>query len=118
MAFKAFDGILLSASLLTLFGVIRMSQLAFKKHYMNVFTFLILTLIIFALIVRSAFFFIDVGQQDFTFDGTDPTQKINPGAQRPELFAMLWTYPIINYILAAYVLSGRWVYDLIILHNP
>jgi hypothetical protein len=55
MAFKAFDGILLSASLLTLFGVIRMSQLAFKKHYMNVFTFLILTLIIFALIGKYPF---------------------------------------------------------------
>jgi hypothetical protein len=74
MAFKAFDGLLSTAAIITLIAVFRMSHLSYKKHYMNVFTYLILTLISFALIVRGSFFFIDVANQDFAFDGTKPDQ--------------------------------------------
>jgi hypothetical protein len=34
------------------------------------------------------------------------------------MFAFIWSYPVINYILAAYTLTGRWVFDLIVLNNP
>ena len=114
MGFQGFDGVLLATSLMTLGGVIHIVRPAYKQHHLNVFSYLILTLVIFALIVRSMFFLIDIYPEDFVGDKTNPVD----GAISAKMFSILWTYPVINYILAAYVLSGRWVFDLIVLIRP
>jgi hypothetical protein len=57
------------------------------------------------------FFLIDVYHEDFISD--KPKNSI-----KPKMFGLLWTYPVINYVLAAYVLAGRWVFDLFVLNRP
>jgi hypothetical protein len=114
MGFQGFDGVLLATSLMTLGGVVYIVRPAYKQHHLNVFSYLILTLVIFALIVRSMFFLIDIYPEDFVGDKKNPVD----GAISAKMFSIIWTYPVINYILAAYVLSGRWVFDLIVLIRP
>jgi hypothetical protein len=50
---------------MTLGGVITLVRPAYKRHHLNVFSYLILILIIFALVVRACFFIIDISQEDF-----------------------------------------------------
>jgi len=65
----------------------------------------------FALVVRSLFFLIDVYTEDFVKNNQN-------GGISSKMFGLLWTYPVINYVLAAYVLAGRWVFDLFMLNRP
>ena len=77
------------------------------------FTFLILTLLCPALFVRSWFFLIDLHRQDF-----DSTDKRAAETQSPTMFAFIWTYPIMNNILAAYMISLRWDSDYKLMQMP
>jgi len=85
---------------------------AFRKHYMNIFTYLMLILICFALLMRSFFFFTEFD----VFIGPNPDDD-----GREELkdesasFALVWTYPLINFIVASYTISSHWCYDLMLL---
>ena len=111
--FRAFDGVLLSASMGTLLAVLWMTRQAYKQMQIHVFTFLILALICPALFVRAFFFLIDINHQDF-----DSTDHKNPNDQSPKMFAFLWTYPIMNNILAAYMISLRWDSDYKLMQMP
>ena len=33
-------------------------------------------------------------------------------ASNPKVFALVWTYPLINFIVISYTVSSHWVYDL------
>ena len=33
-------------------------------------------------------------------------------ANSPKLFSLIWTYPLINFIVISYTVSSHWVYDL------
>ena len=34
---------------------------------------------------------------------------------RPAVFAFIWTYPLINFVVVSYTTSSHWVYDLMTL---
>ena len=149
------DAVVSVLSLLTLVYVLKTTRIAFKKHYLNVFSHLMLILIVFSLlskyikqlissvqeppnrcpfyrkkdsfwlfhccwccwvylvvcvvlIVRSLFFLTHMDM--FKYDDDDDTV----GAKAP-IFAFIWTYPLINFIVISYTTSSHWVYDLMTL---
>merc|ERR1740139_1158298 len=111
--FSAFDGILIAACFGTFTGFYCLVKPTYKFREMNVFGSLIYTLITAALIVRGLFFLIDVSLQDFSEEKTR-----NPAAQSSKVFAFLWSYPTLNYLLASYVLAARWYFELVLLSDP
>ena len=76
MGFRGFDGVCMATSLMTLGGVVWLVRPAYKQHHLNVFAYLILILVIFALVIRSLFFLIDVYSEDFISD--KPKNSIKP----------------------------------------
>ena len=42
----------------------------------------------------------------------DGKEEINQSAAA---FAFIWTYPLINFIVASYTISSHWCYDLMVL---
>ena len=66
---------------------------------MNVFHYLMLILISFALIVRSQFY---VTSLYYTEDAIKNPKAVN----------FVWTYPLINMVIVAYTVSSHWVYDM------
>ena len=113
------DAFISLLSLVTLGAVLYLVRNAFKKHYLNVFSHMMLILIVFALVskyssislrnhsslVRAAFFVTDL--KAFKFDPEEGTI-----ASKPKVFAFFWTYPLINFIVISYTVSSHWVYDL------
>jgi hypothetical protein len=109
--FSAFDGVLIAACIGTFTGFFCLVKRTYKFREMNVFGFLICGLVTMALIVRALFFLIDMNTQDFS-------EKTSPVAQSSKMFAFLWSYPTINYLLASYVLPASWYFDLRLLSDP
>lgn len=68
----------------------------FKQHSFNTFAYIILLLIMYSLVVRSFYFFVD-----------------KPNIS-PKLQGFISTYPSINLVICSYLLSNQWVYDLLI----
>ena len=61
--------------------------------------------------VRSLFFLTHLDM--FTYVSDEETV----GVKAP-IFAFIWTYPLINYIVISYTTSSHWVYDLMtIIHG-
>ena len=57
------------------------------------------------LTVRSLFFVTNLPM--FLYEPDDETI-----ASKPKLFGLLWTYPLMNFIIISYTVSSHWVYDL------
>ena len=130
--FSISDAVITILSLLTLTYVIKTTRIAFKKHYLNIFSHLMLILIVFSLLskytfsnypikvidefllvcaVRSLFFLTHLDM--FTYKDENETVGV-----RAPVFAFIWTYPLINYIVISYTTSSHWVYDLMtIIHG-
>ena len=53
--FSVSDGVISALSLLTLFYVVKTTRIAFKKHYLNIFSHLMLILIVFSLLSKCTF---------------------------------------------------------------
>lgn len=88
--------IISSLSFATLVFTLIKVRKPFKQHSFNTFAYIILLLIIYSLIVRSFYFFID--KEDIS----------------PKLQGFVATYPSINLVICSYLLSNQWVYDLLI----
>ena len=48
----------------------------------------------------------------FTYKETDIDHVVG---DRPAVFAFIWTYPLINFVVVSYTTSSHWVYDLMTL---
>jgi len=94
--------------------IITKISFAFKKHYMNIFTYLMLILITSALLMRACFFTTDLS----VFVGDDAVQEEEKLNSKATVFALIWTYPLINFIVASYTISSHWCYDLMIMLHP
>ena len=55
--------------------------------------------------VRALFFVTNLPM--FLYEPDDETI-----ASKPKLFGLLWTYPLMNFIIISYTVSSHWVYDL------
>ena len=118
MGFSLADGAVSGLSLLTLAGVVYIVKDAFKKHHMNVFAFLMISLVIFGLISKlsvstnrllvRALFFISNWDELVYSSPDDPNSNTR-------VLALIWTYPLLNFILVSYTCNSRWVYDLMML---
>jgi hypothetical protein len=81
---------------------------------MNIFTYLMLILITTALIMRALFFTTDLS----VFIGSTEEQEEEKLKSKATVFALIWTYPLINFIVASYTISSHWCYDLMIMLHP
>lgn len=121
------DALISALSLMTLCYLLFAVRVAFKKHYMNIFSHLMLILLVFSLLskyihyclmhagsnhvtllVRSLFFLTHLDM--FKYQGPDKTVGDNVA-----VFSLIWTYPLINNIVVSYTTSSHWVYDLMTL---
>ena len=64
--------------------------------------------------MRSLFFVTDLN----VFIGDEETQGREELNSKPTMFALIWTYPLINFIVASYTISSHWCYDLMLLLHP
>jgi hypothetical protein len=71
---------------------------SFRKHTMNLYTYIMFVLIMFSLFFRSLFFLTTIG----SINAKDMTR----------MAALIWTWPYFCQQMATYVLSQRWAFDL------
>jgi len=61
--------------------------------------------------VRALFFVTDWDRLTYSTGDNSNTSDVR-------VLALIWTYPMLNFILMAYTANSRWVYELMILMNP